>query len=144
VLPRGGAPAVLDPSGDDRVARTLQPGGRDLDDLVVLDRDEEQWTRHGSFLHRPLASVPRLAAGAITSVVIGPEGYAEWRAVVPGATAVTVRIAGARAWALHGPGFTSPQGGGATGMVVAPVGGISHLEIHGTPGSRVPVTVDGA
>ena len=60
-----------------------------------------------------------------------------------GATPVTVRIAGARAWALHGPGFTSLQGGGAAGTVVAPPGGTFHLEIHGAPGSHVSVTVDG-
>jgi hypothetical protein len=143
VLPRGGAAAVLDPSGDDHVARTMQPGGRDLDDLVVLERDGEEWARHGSFLHRPLASVPRLAPGTITTVVIGREGYAEWRAVIPGATAITVRIAGARAWALHGPGFTSLQGGGATATVVVPPSGTSHLEIHGHPGDPVAVAVDG-
>ena len=41
-----------------------QDVGRDLDDLDIVERDGAEWTRFGSYMHQPLASVPVLSRGA--------------------------------------------------------------------------------
>ena len=74
---------IVDASASDTVATMMliipQLNGRDLDDLDIVERNGE-WTRLGSYMHQPLASVPVLPRGATEVVTIGPEGYAEWRA----------------------------------------------------------------
>ena len=65
-----------------------QLNGRDLDDLDIVQRDGAEWIRFGSYMHQPLASVPVLPSGATDVVTIGPEGYAEWRAVASDVTPV--------------------------------------------------------
>ena len=57
-------------------------GGRDLQDLRVLERAGEEWLRLGCVVARPADAIPLLANG---QVVIGPDGFAEWRRVPPGA-----------------------------------------------------------
>src|SRR4029077_14359715 len=76
---------IVDASASDTVAKMMliipQDVGRDLDDLDIVERDGAEWTRFGSYMHQPLASVPVQPNGATEVVTIGPEGYAEWRAV---------------------------------------------------------------
>ena len=86
-----------------------QLNGRDLDDLDIVERDGAEWVRFGSYMHQPLASVPVLPRGATDEVTIGPEGYAEWRAVasdvtpVPGHDYHDRRVASLRP-GIHEPG----------------------------------------
>ena len=89
---------VVDPSASDTVAQMLLKIpvdlGRDLNDVVIVPKNGEEWVRYGSTLYRPQATVPILPVGTST-VTIGSEGYAEWRQV-PVAGLVT--FAGATAW----------------------------------------------
>ena len=59
---------ILDASASDTVATMMliipQLNGRDLDDLDIVERDGAEWTRFGSYMHQPLASVPVLPNGA--------------------------------------------------------------------------------
>jgi CubicO group peptidase (beta-lactamase class C family) len=143
VLPSGGDFTILDPSTDDLVARILQPTGRDLNNLVVIPREGEEWMRHGSFLNRPIASVQQLPTAASTTIAIGPEGNAEWRAVQTGPSARTVQVGTARAWALYDQGFTLLASGQASGLASLPATneGRGYLQVYGDPDSFVEVAV---
>ncbi len=102
---------IVDASASDTVATMMliipQSNGRDLDDLDIVERDGAEWIRFGSYMHQPLASVPVLARGATDVVTIGPQGYAEWRAVASDVTPVQVTITTTGAWHLYDPAFTS-------------------------------------
>jgi hypothetical protein len=106
---------IVDASASDTVATMMliipQDVGRDLDDLDIVERDGAQWTRFGSYMHQPLASVPVLPRGATEVVTIGPEGYAEWRAVASDVTPVQVTITTTGAWHLYDPAFTTVANG---------------------------------
>ena len=95
---------IVDASVSDTVATMMliipQTNGRDLDDLDIVQRDGAEWIRFGSYMHQPLASVPVLPRAATDVVTIGPEGYAEWRAVASDVTPVQVTITTAGAWHL--------------------------------------------
>ena len=143
----GSDPQVLDPSTSDTVARMMLVipvmNGRDLNDLDVVVKGGEEWVRWGDFLHRPAATVPVLPAGSTNTVVIGVEGYSEWRAVQAGAAPVTVSISGAYVWRFYGPDFTPLTSGAATGQATLPAGtGLGYLALFGTAGGSVRVTVD--
>jgi CubicO group peptidase (beta-lactamase class C family) len=142
----GISPQVLDPSTSDTVARMMLviPGlmGRDLNDLDVVVKGGEEWVRWGDFLHRPAATLPVLPAGTTNSVVIGVEGYSEWRAVQAGAAPVTVSVSGTYAWRFYGPDFTPLASGAATGQATLPAGtGLGYLALFGTAGGSVTVSV---
>src|SRR6266446_7745683 len=98
---------IVDASASDTVATMMliipQAVGRDLDDLDIVQRDGAEWTRFGRYIHQPLASVPVLPNGATDVVTIGPEGYAEWRAVASDVTPVQVTITTTGAWHLYDP-----------------------------------------
>jgi CubicO group peptidase (beta-lactamase class C family) len=145
--PPDGSPYLLDPSLSDVKAAMMLviPGnfGRDMNDLDVVVKSGEEWVRWGDAMHRPLATVPLLPPDATTSVSIGPEGYAEWRAVKAGAAPLSVTVAGASAWRFYDPDFRLLGSGGATGRVTMPAGpGLGHLMLFGAPGARVGVTVE--
>ena len=138
---------VLDPSASDSTARMMVviPGndGRDLNDLDVVLQGGEEWVRWGSFLHRPLQTVPVLPRSATTPVAIGPEGYAEWRSVQGRASAVKVSVSGATAWRFYEAGFQLLGNGAEAGEVVLPAGpGLGYLLVYGVPGGSVGVTVE--
>src|SRR5205814_6718880 len=96
---------IVDASASDTVATMMliipQLNGRDLDDLDIVERDGAEWVRFGSYMHQPLASLPVLPRGATDVVTIGPEGYAEWRAVASDVTPVQVTITTTGAWHLY-------------------------------------------
>jgi CubicO group peptidase (beta-lactamase class C family) len=145
--PPDGSPYLLDPSLSDIKASMMLvlPGnfGRDMNDLDVVVKGGEEWVRWGDAMHRPLATVPLLPPGATTLVSIGPDGYAEWRAVKGGAAPLAVTVAGAVAWRFYSPDFQLLGSGGATGQVTMPAGeGLGHLMLFGAPGTSVGVTVE--
>jgi hypothetical protein len=142
-----GSPYLLDPSLSDVKAAMMLviPGnnGRDLNDLDVVVRGGEEWVRWGDAMHRPLATVPLLPPGATTPVSIGPDGYAEWRAVKAGAAPLAITVTGSNAWRMYAPDFQLLGSGGATGQVTIPAGeGLGHLMLFGVPESRIGVTVE--
>jgi hypothetical protein len=135
---------LVDPSTSDTVAKMMliipQVHGRDLDDLEIVQRDGAEWVRFGSYLHQPLASVPVLPRGAADVVTIGPEGHAEWRAVVSDAAPVEVAITTTGAWQLYDETFTSVANGRGSAVASLPAGGrLGYLTLFGQPGQSVTV-----
>jgi CubicO group peptidase (beta-lactamase class C family) len=143
---------VVDPSGSDTVATMMlvapQLAGRDLNDLDVVVRDGVEWTRFGSYVHRPLEGVPVLPHGATSAVTIGPEGYAEWRAVATGSTPVGLEIETTGAWRIYDSAFASVVGAKGSSRTVLPAasvqGSSAYLVLFGDPGQTITVTVSGA
>jgi CubicO group peptidase (beta-lactamase class C family) len=147
--PPAGAPdsrlRLVDPStSDTSAASTLvvpQLNGRDLEELKIETRGGEEWARLGSYLHRPLGTVPLLTSGP-TEVTIGPEGHAEWLAVSRAAP-VTITLTGARAWHLYDATFTSmARGNDESAAPSLPAGsGLAYLTVFGAPGQTVKLVV---
>jgi hypothetical protein len=137
---------IVDASASDTVATMMliipQLNGRDLDDLDIVWRDGAEWTRFGSYMHQPLASVPVLPRGATDAVTIGPEGYAEWRAVASDVTPVQVTITTTGAWHLYDPAFTTVANGKGSAVASLPAGsGLGYLTLFGDPGQTITVAV---
>lgn len=137
---------VVDASTSDRVATMMlvipQLNGRDLDDLDIEQRDGAEWARFGSYLHRPIASVPVVPRGDTDVVTIGGEGHAEWRALATDATPVEVGITTSGAWHLYDPAFRSVANGVGSAVASLPAGsGLGYLTLFGEPGQSATVTV---
>jgi len=137
---------IVDASASDTVAKMMliipQLNGRDLDDLDIVERDGAEWTRFGSYMHQPLASVPVLPNGAKEVVTIGPKGYAEWRAVASDVTPVQVTITTTGAWHLYDPAFTTVANGKGSDVAWLPAGnGLGYLTLFGHPGQTITVAV---
>ena len=137
---------IVDASASDTVATMMliipQLNGRDLDDLDIVERDGAEWTRFGSYIHQPLASVPVLPRGATEVVTIGPEGYAEWRAVASDVTPVQVTITTTGAWQLYDPAFTTVANGKGSDVTSLPAGsGLAYITLFGEPGQTITVAV---
>jgi CubicO group peptidase (beta-lactamase class C family) len=137
---------IVDASGSDTVATMMliipQLNGRDLDDLDIVQRDGAEWTRFGSYRHQPLASVPVQPKGVKEVVTIGPEGYAEWRAVASDATPVQITITTTGAWHLYNPAFTTVANGKGNAATSLPAGnGLGYLTLFGNPGQTITVAV---
>src|SRR5947208_1334710 len=137
---------IVDASGNDAVATMMliipQLNGRDLDDLDIVQRDGAEWTRFGSYMHQPLASVPVLPRGATKAVNIGPEGYAERRAVASDATPVQITITTTGAWHLYDPEFKTVASGKGNAATSLPAGnGLGYLTLFGDPEQTITVAV---
>ena len=137
---------IVDASASDTVATMMliipQLNGRDLDDLDIVERDGAEWVRFGSYMHQPLASVPVLPRGVTDEVTIGPEGYAEWRAVASDVTPVRVTITTTGAWHLYDPAFTSLANGKGSAVTSLPPGsGLAYMTLFGEPGQTITVAV---
>ena len=135
---------IVDASASDTAATMMliipQLNGRDLDDFDIIERDGAEWTRFGSYMHQPLASVTVLPRGATDVITIGPEGYAEWRAVARDVTPVRVTITTAGAWHLYDPAFMTVANGNGSAMTSLPAGnGLGYLTLFGDPGQTVTV-----
>ena len=106
-----------------------------------------EWTRFGSYVHRPLDAVPVLPSGATSTVTIGPDGYAEWRAVATDSTPVRVRIDTTGAWRIYDSTFTSVASGRGSSQAVLPAasrrGSRAHIVLFGDPARTITVTVSG-
>ena len=137
---------IVDASASDTVATMMliipQLNGRDLDDLDIVERDGAEWVRFGSYMHQPLASLPVPPRGATDVVTIGPEGYAEWRAVASDVTPVQVTITTTGAWHLYDPAFTTVANGKGSDVACLPAGnGLGYLTLFGHPGQTITVAV---
>lgn len=94
---------VLDPhTSDTRALMCGKIGARDINDLIIDERDMEEWLILGSYRYRPLETVPLLTTGQST-IAIGSEGLGEWRSLpILSRLAVT----GATSWYLYGNDYT--------------------------------------
>jgi CubicO group peptidase (beta-lactamase class C family) len=131
---------VVDPQDGDDLARMCLripvDNGWGLSDLVIVDRDSEEWVLWAGTLYRPLATTPLSESGQ-GSVAIGREGFGEWRQL-PAASALT--IAGARVWYLYDPGFALLAWGLERGAVGAVPAG-AYLQVHGAPNGTIAVAL---
>lgn len=131
---------VVDPrESDDRARMCLKipiDNGWGLNDLVIEDRDGEEWLIWGSVRYRPLATVPALGWGRGT-VTVDHEGLGEWRRL-PAASALT--IDDATIWYLYNSEFAL-LGWGLKEGAVAEVDAGSYLLLHGEPNTSIALTV---
>lgn len=100
--PSGTLDKAVDPSvSDERALWCGKIEARDLYDVIIEERDGEDWVLLNSSLYRPMDSVPALAAGQ-NLITIGAEGLGEWRKL--DATAA-LTITSANAWYLYDAQF---------------------------------------
>ena len=100
--PSGTLDKAVDPSvSDERALWCGKIEARDLYDVIIKERDGEDWVLLNSSLYRPMDSVPALAAGQ-NLITIGAEGLGEWRKL--DATAA-LTITSANAWYLYDAQF---------------------------------------
>lgn len=113
--------------------------GRDLDDVVILPRDGEEWLRVGSSVFRPEATVAPVAAG-VSTLRMDAEGHAEWRAIGASATAQTITLTGATAWSLYDGDFNLQARGDAIRQPQLPASAEkSYLLVYGDANADVRV-----
>ena len=139
--PAGFAHKAVEPSaGDERALWCGKVAARDLWDVVIEERDGEEWVLLNSTLYRPLDSVPMLAAGQNT-IAIDAEGLGEWSKL---SVASALTITGANAWYLYDDQFNllacmiKALNFGAL-PDQAPAG--AYLVVHGPPNSVIRVTL---
>ena len=132
---------IVDPrESSDRARMCLKipfDNGWGLNDLLIEDRDGEEWVTWGSVRYRPLATVSPLRRGQ-GAVTIGHEGLGEWRRL-PAASAMT--LSGAASWYLYDAKFALLNWGLQEGTVGAVAGG-SYLLLHGVPSTTITLTVE--
>ena len=133
--------SLVDPSSSEGVARMFLLD-RDESDFRIEPRPGEEWAWYDGFVLRPQETVPVIARGQSARVVVGAEGFAEWRAVVAGATPSQVTIGTAGAWKSYSPALDLEQQGTGSTTVTFPAGsGPSYVKIYGAAGDSVTVTV---
>jgi len=136
---------IVDPRESDHRTRTCLKipldNGWGLNNLVIEDRDGEEWVIWGSLRYRPLATVPPLELGQ-NRVILGSEGLGEWRRL-PAASALT--IAGAGVWYLYDREFTLLEYGRPDKTVHAAEYNTAwvYLLVGGQPGLDIQVTLSG-
>ena len=75
-------------------------------------------------------------------VTIGPEGFAEWRAIESDAAPVEVDITTSGAWHLYDETFTTVANGTGSAVASLPAGdGPGYLTLFGNPGQTVTVAI---
>lgn len=126
----------LDASADDMRAmmclKIPMITGRDLNDVLMLPRGNEEWLQYGSWLARPLETIPSLSVGTL-AMTIGPEGHAEWFNL---AEMGSLDVTGASHWMLLSVDLNvlATGDGPATGLSSLDA---AYLLIYGRPGTEV-------
>ncbi|MBP6242702.1 MAG: hypothetical protein KAX51_14395 [Chromatiaceae bacterium] len=133
---------LLDASQDGQRARMWMMihlnNGRDPADLVIADREGEEWVRFGSGIFRPLESVPVLEVGGST-LTIEVAGEAQWLQVPARGT---LAIRNAATWLLYDDDFACQAEGKGAGTPALPDSGDkAWLMLHGALGDRIEVDV---
>ena len=108
--------------------------GRELYDLVIENRNGEEWVLWASTLFRPQESVPSLSPNTGVDVTIGIDGFAEWLVLPPSGR---ITINGATHWFLYNAGFGLLESGEANRTVTFSGRGSKYLMLHGTVRSSI-------
>lgn len=115
--------------------------GRDLNDLIVTKRDGKEWVRFGSYVYRPLTSVPVLPIGIPATITIGSEGYAEWRAIAVSNSSIQININTQGVWRLYNAAFkTIAHGKGQFVTTIPPGKQLNYLTFFGNPGDLITIS----
>lgn len=133
---------LLDASQDGQRARMWMMiplnNGRDLADLVIMNRAGEEWVRFGSCLYRPLEGVPVLEVGG-TTLTVELASEALWLQV-PARGTLTLR--NAASWLLYDGNFVlAAEGQGAATLALPGRGGKTWVILYGARGDRIEVAV---
>lgn len=139
--PSGTVDKALDPSAsDERALWCGKVGARDLADVVIEERDGEDWVLLNSSRYRPLESVPALTAGR-NAIAIGAEGLGEWRKL---SVAAALTVSGANAWYLYDAQFNllvCTIKALTFGALPDQVPAGAYLVVHGAPNATIGVTL---
>lgn len=141
VAPYEGALAYLDASDPDGLrAGMLRPAGRDLNDLEAYRVGAEEWLRFGSYLNRPLSTLPAFA-GVPLALPAGTQGNAQWLAVPLGSTPRVVRVDNLRAWCSYDRSFSLTGYGRGDARLTLPAGDgeVAYLQVYGAAGGDIVV-----
>ena len=111
--------------------------GWGLSDLVIEEREGEEWILWCGTRYRPLETVPSLQSGHCM-VTIGPEGLGEWFRW-PAASALT--LTGARSWYLYNAAFGLKEWGMGEETMVGAVDDGTYLLLYGAPDTTITLTV---
>jgi hypothetical protein len=111
--------------------------GWGLSDLVIEEREGEEWILWCGTRYRPLETVPSLESGQGT-VTISPEGLGEWFRW-PAASALT--LTGTRSWYLYNAEFELKDWGIGKETFVGMVGDGTYLLLYGVPDTTITLTV---
>jgi CubicO group peptidase (beta-lactamase class C family) len=131
---------VVDPRESDHACMCLKipiDNGWGLSDLVIEEREGEEWILWCGTRYRPLETVPSLGSGNGT-VTIGPEGLGEWFHC-PAASALT--LTGACSWYLYNAEFGLKDWGMGGETIVAAVDDGTYLLLYGAPDTTITLTV---
>ncbi len=136
--------SIVDPSGSDDMGAMLllmPQGGRDLNDAFIIPRDDREWVRFGSFLYRPRDSLPILSAPTET-IIIGSEGYSEWRSIQSDGNAVSVTVESSGVWKLFNPDMEWMFTRKGSDAVILPATGESYFFLcSGSPEESIRVSI---
>lgn len=132
---------VVDPKESDHVARMCLKipidNGWGLSDLVIEEREGEEWILWCGTRYRPLETIPSLGSGHST-VTIGLEGLGEWFRW-PAASALT--LTGARSWYLYNAEFDLQDWGMGEETMVGAIDGGAYLLLYGPPDTTITLKV---
>ncbi len=128
-----------DPSGGrlDGMFLVAPDGVRDLQDVAVERRGDEDWLRAGTYLYRPLSGVPALAAGT-TRLTLGAEGFAEWRRLP---TTGSLTIDGASRWFLYDADLAQVGSGSGSEAHALSDAGPRYVVVFGPAGATVTLSL---
>ncbi len=139
-----GSFAIVDPSRSDDLGAMMlfmPQGGRDLNDAFIVPYGQEEWVRFGSFLYRPKNGVQELYPPSET-IVVGDEGWAEWRTIKSAGTSMTIMVTTGSAWKLFDAEMKCITAQTVSGSTFLPATGGDYLFIcYGSPGDTIEVAV---
>jgi len=116
---------------------TLPYAGKEVKEAGIEVWNSENWLRLGSYLYRPLTGISLLAAGP-AAVLIGPDGFAEWRRLP---SAGTLSISGATCWLLYDANLNKLVYGKGSGTPVFSGAGAKYLLLYGTTGTTITLNL---
>jgi hypothetical protein len=132
---------VVDPRGSDHVARMCLKipidNGWGLSDLVIEEREGEEWLSWCGTWYRPLETVRTLETGD-TTMTIGTEALGEWFRL-PAFASLT--LAGAHAWYLYDAEFCLQDWGLGGKTIAGALDDDTYLLLYSAPDTPIMLSV---
>jgi CubicO group peptidase (beta-lactamase class C family) len=132
---------IIDPQEDDNLAHMCLKipldNGWSLNDLLIENRDGEEWVIWGGLRYQPLATVPPLGYGRST-VTMNRDGFGEWRRLP---TTSSLTLSGTGIWYVFNAEYLLLDWGMKEGAIGAVADG-SYLLVHSAPGTTITVTIE--